>query len=252
TQRADDRRGGSAVSPLGKNQEVVGGLRDSLDGANASNEQKSAFSSRLCHGPRWVSSDASRGDAWRRNAQTATHESGASNTRRRYEAQKRSSRRAYPEKRAAPQRQLVPRAFDRVVLRSVLRRARCPVVNDARLSAVAPALRRYERANETRGGSSMTQIIHDRLERFLSDDVHLRKGTGQGANGTIDVCAVQAADWLSGGSGKTDSPSCVSAKIAAYVIRLHDSLLFSDHRDLLKPYCAKLVGTAGQSGEREV
>jgi hypothetical protein len=98
----------------------------------------------------------------------------------------------------------------------------------------------------------MTQIIHDRLERFLSDDVHLRKGTGQGANGTIDVCAVQAADWLSGGSGKTYSPSCVSAKIAAYVIRLNDSLLFSDHRDLLKPYCAKLVGTAGQSGEREV
>lgn len=98
----------------------------------------------------------------------------------------------------------------------------------------------------------MTQVLEDRLARLLSDDVHLRKGTGKGANGKIDVCAVQAADWLSGGKGDTDSPACVSRKIGRYVIGLNDLLLFKEHRDLLKPYCAKLVGTAGENGDREV
>ena len=98
----------------------------------------------------------------------------------------------------------------------------------------------------------MPEIIAERLARLMSDDVHLRNGSGNGANGTVDVCAVQAADWLSGGNGKTDKPDCVSRKIGSYVIGLNDSLLFKEHRDLLKPYCAKLVGTAGESGEREV
>ena len=98
----------------------------------------------------------------------------------------------------------------------------------------------------------MTTILEDRLARLLSDDVHLRAGQGKGANGTVDVCAVQAAAWLAGGSGASDKPGCVSRKIGAYVIGLNDSLLFKEHRDLLKPYCAKLVGTAGENGEREI
>ena len=99
---------------------------------------------------------------------------------------------------------------------------------------------------------NVTAIIPERLERFLADSVHLRKGAGKGANGEIDVCAVQAADWLAGGKGENDHPDCVSRKIGAYVIALNDSQLFKGHRDLLKPYCAKLVGTAGEDGKREV
>ena len=95
-------------------------------------------------------------------------------------------------------------------------------------------------------------VLQDRLERLLSDDVHLCKGEGTGANGTLDVCLVQAADWLAGGDGTNDHPECVSAKIAAYCIRLNDSGLFADHRDMLKPYAAKIVGTAGPSGAREL
>jgi hypothetical protein len=98
----------------------------------------------------------------------------------------------------------------------------------------------------------MTTIIEERLARLLSDDVHLRSGKGSGANGTVDVCMVQAADWLAGGKGQTDQPDCVSRKIGKYCIYLNDSKLFEGYRDLLKPYCAKLVGTAGESGDREV
>jgi len=98
----------------------------------------------------------------------------------------------------------------------------------------------------------MTMILEDRLARFLNDAVHLRSGKGNGANGTVDVCAVQASDWLAGGDGTNDHPPCVARKIADYVIGLNDSLLFRHHRDLLKPYCAKLVGTAGPDGKREV
>src|SRR5580700_1366681 len=98
----------------------------------------------------------------------------------------------------------------------------------------------------------MTTILEDRLARLLSDSVSLRKGAGKGANGTVDVCMVQAADWLAGGKGQTDHPDCVSRKIADYCISLNDSLLFKDHRDMLKPYCSKIVGSAGESGEREV
>lgn len=70
-----------------------------------------------------------------------------------------------------------------------------------------------------------TTIIEERLQRFLAPDVHLKKGAGQGANGTIDVCAVQAADWLAGGTGASDKPDCVSRKIGSYVIGLNDSLI---------------------------
>ena len=50
------------------------------------------------------------------------------------------------------------------------------------------------------------QISEERLARFMSPDAHLRSGTGNGVNGTFDACAMQAADWLAGGLGKTDAP----------------------------------------------
>jgi hypothetical protein len=57
----------------------------------------------------------------------------------------------------------------------------------------------------------MNQILEDRLARLLSNDVHLVSGKGKGANGTIDVCAVQAAHWLAGGDGTSDSPAILKA-----------------------------------------
>ena len=91
-----------------------------------------------------------------------------------------------------------------------------------------------------------------RLKRFKAKAVHLRKGTGKGANGTIDVCVMQAVDWLAGGAGIADHPECAARSLAAYCIRLNDSPLFEKHRDLLKPYAPKLVGTvAGVAVERK-
>lgn len=98
----------------------------------------------------------------------------------------------------------------------------------------------------------MSGIIQDRLERLLSEDFKLRYGAGTGINGEVDVCIMQAVDWLAGGSGKTDHPKCASLKIADYCIALNDSPLFAEHRRLLKPYAPKIVGTAGPNGDREV
>lgn len=85
-------------------------------------------------------------------------------------------------------------------------------------------------------------VLRDRLERFLSPDVHLRWGRGKGANGTIDVCAMQAVAWLAGWRN-TDHPDCACPVIGRFVIRINDSELFGRHRDALKPYCPRIVGT---------
>jgi hypothetical protein len=85
-------------------------------------------------------------------------------------------------------------------------------------------------------------VIPERLERFLNDDFHLILGSGKGVNGEADVCAMQAVAWLAG-EPNTDSPLCACPVIRRYVIRLNDSRLFSRHRDLLKPYAIRIVGT---------
>ncbi len=89
---------------------------------------------------------------------------------------------------------------------------------------------------------TLITINPDRLARF-ERDVHLRSGTGAGANGTIDVCLVQAADWLSGGSGESDVPECVDPAIRALGIQLNDSPRFEKWRDELKPFAVRIVGT---------
>src|ERR1700677_4210551 len=91
----------------------------------------------------------------------------------------------------------------------------------------------------------MTAVLQDRLERFLAPNIHLRSGSGNGINGDFDACVMQAVDWLAGGDGKTDSPECAARSITRFCIRLNDSPLFAEHRDLLKPYAAKIVGTRG-------
>jgi len=89
----------------------------------------------------------------------------------------------------------------------------------------------------------MPTIDKGRLKRFLSKKVHLVSGKGAGANGTIDVCVVQATDWLVGRDGKSDSPSCVDPVIRGFAIRLNDAGAFSQWRDELKPFAARLANT---------
>jgi hypothetical protein len=89
----------------------------------------------------------------------------------------------------------------------------------------------------------MPTIDKGRLKRFLSKKVHLVSGKGEGANGTIDVCVVQATDWLVGRDGKSDSPSCVDPVIRGFAIRLNDAGAFSQWRDELKPFAARLANT---------
>jgi len=91
---------------------------------------------------------------------------------------------------------------------------------------------------------TITAIDFDRLARF-EREVHLRSGVGAGAgaNGKIDVCLVQAADWLSGGAGKSDAPECVDPVIRRLGIWLNDSSRFEEWRDELKPFAARIVGT---------
>ncbi len=88
-------------------------------------------------------------------------------------------------------------------------------------------------------------ILPDRLERFLSPDFHLRSGAGKGVNSHVDVCVMQAASWLAGKADFTDWPECVSPVLRRYCIRLNDSDLFRGHRDDLKPFAPRLIGTAG-------
>ena len=89
----------------------------------------------------------------------------------------------------------------------------------------------------------MSTVDPVRLKRFMAKKVHLKQGAGKGANGEIDVCVMQAVDWLRGGDGKSDAPPCASNVIGRYCIRLNDSALFAKHRDLLKPYAPKIIGT---------
>jgi len=89
------------------------------------------------------------------------------------------------------------------------------------------------------------QVLPERLERFFQPEFHLREGTGKGVNGYVDVCAMQAVSWLAGYTHFNDSPECVCPVIRRYIIRLNDSWLFRDHRDELKPFLPRTIGTKG-------
>jgi hypothetical protein len=91
------------------------------------------------------------------------------------------------------------------------------------------------------------QPVAERVARFLDPDTHLVRGTGSGANGKIDVCFLQAADWLAGGNGTTDAPECVDLVIRSYGRALNDVIAFAAWRDELKPYALRIIGTAGDA-----
>ena len=79
-------------------------------------------------------------------------------------------------------------------------------------------------------------IVEERLARLLSPDVKLRSGKGAGANGTVDLCIMQAVDWLAGRDGKSDAPPCADPVITRFCIRLNDTSRFAEWRDELKPF----------------
>jgi len=64
------------------------------------------------------------------------------------------------------------------------------------------------------------------------------------------LCVNEAAAWLAG-EPHNDRPRCVSPVLRSYLTRLNDGL-HDEHRQLLLPYAARIVGTAGdgQDGAR--
>jgi hypothetical protein len=82
-------------------------------------------------------------------------------------------------------------------------------------------------------------IDPDRLA--LLDTLHLDKG----AHGSFDDghCILEVSSWLAGRE-HGDSPPCVSPVLRTYLISLNDQW-DDEHRQLLLPYAARIVGTAG-------
>ena len=88
-------------------------------------------------------------------------------------------------------------------------------------------------------------ILEDRLEKFLKKGVHLRSGKGDGVDkdGFIDLCIIQATNWLVGGNGKKDEHPCVDRLVRNWAIGMNDADGFQYFRDELKPYAVKVAGT---------
>lgn len=63
------------------------------------------------------------------------------------------------------------------------------------------------------------------------------------------MCAMEAVAWLAG-EPHSDHPACASPVLAAYVRRLNDSMR-DDQRQKLKPYLAKLIGSAAPALDAE-
>ncbi|MDQ1538743.1 MAG: hypothetical protein QOE58_3136, partial [Actinomycetota bacterium] len=78
--------------------------------------------------------------------------------------------------------------------------------------------------------------------------LHLERGSHDSFE--AGLCVNEAAAWLAG-EPHSDRPSCVSPVLRSYLIRLNDGL-DNEHRQLLLPYAARIVGTAGdgQDGAR--
>jgi hypothetical protein len=95
------------------------------------------------------------------------------------------------------------------------------------------------------------EIDPARVKRLLAPDTHLVRGAGGGIiNGAMNVCVMQAVDWLAGGTGLSDVPECADPVIGAFCRRLNDTGHFAEWRDELKPFAAKIVGTKGSPGLR--
>lgn len=93
-------------------------------------------------------------------------------------------------------------------------------------------------------------VIHvDRLDRF-EREAHLVRGAGMGVNGTLDMCFLQAVDWITGGDGKDAESFCVHPLIRALVLTLNDSKRFASWRDELKPFVSRTVETNVNNGAK--
>lgn len=90
-------------------------------------------------------------------------------------------------------------------------------------------------------------VLPDRLERLMSDDFHLCDGPCFGAVNDRGMCPTQAVAWLAGEEPITHEPRCACRGLVLYVGCLGCSRLFAGHRDELKPYLPRLVGTRSRS-----
>jgi hypothetical protein len=94
-----------------------------------------------------------------------------------------------------------------------------------------------------------TQIIPDRLERIMA--VPLLKGSHNvPPNGTIEVCAMEAAAYIAG-EPHTDHPKCVSPIIATFMRSWNDGLDDADRNRLLKPLIPLVIGTDNNHGAED-
>jgi hypothetical protein len=91
--------------------------------------------------------------------------------------------------------------------------------------------------------TKLREIDQERLTRF--EAIPLLKGAhNEPPNGTVEVCALEAAAWLAR-EDHTDHPECVSPIIASLVRSWNDSLNDADRNSLLKPLVPKLINTVG-------
>ena len=88
-------------------------------------------------------------------------------------------------------------------------------------------------------------VMESRLA--LLDSIYLLKGTHLPNDGK---CALEAVAWLAG-EKHTDHPVCVSPVLADFCRNWNDNL-DDANRQKLKPYLARLIGTAGDAKADEL
>ena len=84
-------------------------------------------------------------------------------------------------------------------------------------------------------------IRTDRLAAL--DSLTLASGAHNPADAGQEMCVMEAAAWVAG-EPHTDHPECVSPVLGAFLRRLNDTW-GDEQRQTLKPFAARVIGTAG-------
>ena len=91
-------------------------------------------------------------------------------------------------------------------------------------------------------------IINDRLPAI--ETLVLAEGAHEPpTNGVVDACIMEAVAWVAG-EPWSDHPACASQVIGAFLRSWNDTLP-DDARQTLKPYVARLVGSAGTTEQED-
>jgi hypothetical protein len=88
-------------------------------------------------------------------------------------------------------------------------------------------------------------IDHDRLAQFVRTELRVLESIGEGydANGGIDMSIMQAVDWLTRGSIRSETHECIDPVIRRFCTKLNDWADFKKWHDEFKPFTQKIVGT---------